>query len=104
MPNKYSTVGTSTQVQSSEEAMLKLQKEYPLTPPRLSTNVPKFTVGELKACIPRHCFERSLVTSFGHLAHDLILAALIFKAGTYIGHPSFPEWTSYILWPLFWYA
>ncbi|KAL0482836.1 fatty acid desaturase [Acrasis kona] len=36
------------------------------------SNLPKFTVGDLRRAIPKHCFERSLATSFGHLAVDLL--------------------------------
>lgn len=43
-----------------------------------------------------------MLTSFGHLFHDIVLSATFFYAATYIGHSSLPEWSSYILWPIYW--
>lgn len=43
------------------------------------TEVPLPTVGELRNCVPKHCFERSLTTSFGYVARDgLVIAALAY--------------------------
>lgn len=38
----------------------------PLCPPNLPLEMPKFTIGEIKAAIPKHCFERSLILSLGY--------------------------------------
>jgi len=38
----------------------------------MPSTLPKFTVGDLRKAIPKHCFDRSVVTSFSHLAVDLI--------------------------------
>lgn len=79
-----------------------IKKQYPTTPKPLPVAKPGFQVSDVKNAIPKHCFERSLVTSFGHLFHDLILSAICIYAATYIGHPSLPAWSSYVLWPVYW--
>jgi len=38
---------------------------------------PTFTIGDIKNAIPKHCFERSLLLSFGHLIHDLVIISLL---------------------------
>jgi omega-6 fatty acid desaturase (delta-12 desaturase) len=41
---------------------------------------PQFTLAELKAAVPAHCFERSMVTSFGYLAWNLLVCIVLFYA------------------------
>ncbi|KAI8815066.1 delta-12 fatty acid desaturase [Cladochytrium replicatum] len=68
--------------------------------------VADLTLKEIKDAIPAHCFERSLVHSLGWVAHDLVLIAALFYAGTWIDtlgasvHWSLP----YVLWPAYWIA
>jgi omega-6 fatty acid desaturase / acyl-lipid omega-6 desaturase (Delta-12 desaturase) len=81
-----------------------IKKEYPLTPLPLLIEKPKFKLGELKESIPKHCFERSLIKSFGHLLHDIVLISILAYLATFIGHPSLPKWSSYILWPAYWWC
>jgi len=82
----------------------KIAAQYPLMPKAPQPiDKPNFTIGDIKNAIPKHCFERSLITSFGHLIHDLVLISLLVYAATYIGHPALPSWTKYILWPAYWY-
>ena len=42
-----------------------------------------FTLADIKAAIPKHCFERSLVTSLKHVAVDTIQVILLFTAMWY---------------------
>ncbi|KAJ6642198.1 Delta(12)-acyl-lipid-desaturase [Pseudolycoriella hygida] len=44
---------------------------------------PQFTLSELKAAVPAHCFERNMVKSFGYLAWDLLVCSVLFY-GVYV--------------------
>jgi omega-6 fatty acid desaturase (delta-12 desaturase) len=44
------------------------------------------------------------MTSFSHLLSDLFIIAVLGYLATFIGHASLPSWSSYILWPIYWYA
>jgi len=76
----------------------------PDRPANLPLEPPKFTLKTIKDAIPAHCFERNFFTSMTHLITDLVLIAVIFYFGTWIGHPALPKWSSYVLYPLYWYA
>lgn len=75
---------------------------YPQEPQRVPEDKPPFTVGDLKRAIPAHCFERSLVTSFGYLVMDLTGIAVLFYLTNFFNHPSLPSFAPYILWPAYW--
>lgn len=51
---------------------------------RVPSARPPFTVGDIRRAIPAHCFERPLSKSFGYLAWDLLLAATLYYASTFI--------------------
>jgi len=73
-------------------------------PDRVPGTQPPFTVGDLKRAIPAHCFERSLVRSFGHLAADLAVVGALYWSTQWIDHPSVPPaMATYLLWPLYWF-
>ena len=59
---------------------------------------------DIQRAIPSHCFERNVFKSLMHLASDLAIIAVLGYAATWISHPSLPSWSSYILWPMYWYA
>jgi omega-6 fatty acid desaturase (delta-12 desaturase) len=63
----------------------------------------KFSIGDLRACIPAHLFERSAARSFAYLARDLSLLTAIAYAATHIDAAAaasgVPAW---LLWPLYW--
>ncbi|KAG9204853.1 hypothetical protein G6514_010087 [Epicoccum nigrum] len=40
--------------------------------------IPDYTIGELRAAIPKHCFERSAIRSLGYVARDIIQLATVF--------------------------
>jgi omega-6 fatty acid desaturase (delta-12 desaturase) len=71
-------------------------KNLPMAPP-------PFTLSQIQAAIPRHCFKRSLTHSLYYLALDLAqIALLAWAAHTYIGKTDMlPEWSPYILWPIY---
>jgi omega-6 fatty acid desaturase (delta-12 desaturase) len=72
-------------------------KQFPLEPP-------KFTLADIIKAIPPHCFKRNLFHSLMHLFSDLSIIATFFYLATWISHPSLPQWSRYILWPMYWYA
>ena len=56
------------------------------------------TLLEIKAALPRHCFESSLVRSFSYVLRDLIITSTLFLAAKHLCTPM--PW----LWPLYWFA
>lgn len=76
----------------------------PERPANLPLEPPTFTLETIIKAIPPHCFERSLFTSLKHLAADLFLIAVIGYLGSWIGSPFLPAWSSFLLWPLYWYT
>jgi omega-6 fatty acid desaturase (delta-12 desaturase) len=73
----------------------------PVAPPKAE---PPFSVAEVRAAIPAHCFERSAVKSLLHVAKDFAIAGAFFYAATFIGHDAVPLWARCLLWPLYWFA
>lgn len=58
---------------------------------------PPFTLSDIKKVIPPHCFERSLVQSFGHIIHDLaIMVEMCYAAALYI--PLLPVMYRHTVW------
>ncbi len=70
---------STTEYNELVEAGYKYINGTPLPQP---LSKPKFTLSELRAAIPSHCFERSLVKSFGHLALNLLILGTL-AYGTY---------------------
>ena len=66
------------------------------------TETPPFTLKELKACVPAHCFERSTSKSFFYLAVNSLAAWILYVLSSYIDHPYVPTFASYLLWPIYW--
>lgn len=71
-------------------------------PVRAPCEPPEFTIGTLRKAIPAHCFERSALRSYGYVAVDMILIALMYKATTYFSAAPWPV-EALILWPLYWF-
>ncbi len=69
---------------------------------RVPSAVPPFTVGTLRKAVPAHCWERSLIKSFGYLLADLLAAATLYYATTFF-HLAHPVLAWGVLWPLYWY-
>lgn len=65
---------------------------------------PSFTFQDVTKAIPAHCFQRSFLTSFYHVLHDLLIVAILGYLATWIGSPFLPPFSKYVLWPIYWYA
>ena len=72
----------------------------PLVSPPLTK--PPFSKDDIIAAIPKECFERNMLTSFGHLAQDLLIVAALGYAASHIQYA--PRAAAYLLWPLYIYA
>lgn len=53
------------------------------TPTPQPISQPPFTLSDLKAAVPSHCFERSMITSFGYLAWNILVCSILFY-GAYV--------------------
>jgi omega-6 fatty acid desaturase (delta-12 desaturase) len=103
------TLGKKTK--DTRVAMLEALEPYAagiLDPYRPAHNLPlekpTFTLSDLRNAIPKHCLERSLLTSMGHLVTDLILVATMFHLGyTFLSGNDFPLWVNVLVWPVYWY-
>ena len=63
---------------------------------------PPFTKDMILEMIPKHCFVKSTLLSFSHLALDLAIVAALGYAATHIQYaPLLARW---LLWPLYIYA
>lgn len=83
----------------------RLQRGPALARPPLAQ--PPFTIKDLRDCIPPHCFERSYLRSFGHLALDALKVAAL--ASLYWGFeaflaPALPAWATYTFYAAYVYA
>ncbi|CAG7833707.1 unnamed protein product [Allacma fusca] len=74
-------------------------------PPPLPLEKPPFTLKELRDAIPPHCFERSTALALLYTVHNVGMCAALFYCSTWIGHlPFLPSWTSWVLWPAYWFV
>jgi hypothetical protein len=64
---------------------------------------PRRPLARVLQAIPAHCWERSLVKSFGSLFLDLAMAAALVYASSWIDSPAVPRWAAPALWCLYWY-
>lgn len=71
------------------------------TPPPLPLDLPQFSIKDLRAAVPAHCFERSLVRSTYHLVKNVAICAALFYSATFI--PAAPAAARVALWPLYWF-
>lgn len=102
------SVGKSKDTRVAMLAALEPYATGILDPNRPAHNLPlekpKFTLSDIRNAIPKHCFERNLVTSLTHLASDLALVAATFYVGyNYLSGNNFPLWVNVLLWPAYWY-
>lgn len=65
---------------------------------------PPFTLNELKNAIPPHCFERSMLKSFGYLALDFVIVSTLFYS-TYVllEQWSLPFYCQLVGYPIYWF-
>ena len=78
------------------------QPSLPGQPGPMPLEPPPFTLKDLRAAIPAHCFERSAVKSLLYLGRDLLLVAAFGYAASFID-TLLPEAARYIAWPVYWY-
>jgi len=70
--------------------------------PKLPLAPPPFTLQEVRAAIPQHCFDRSALRSAGYVAVDFLLIGVMFYLASYIWQ--FPLKLQLVLWPVYWFA
>ncbi|XP_020256944.1 delta(12)-fatty-acid desaturase FAD2-like [Asparagus officinalis] len=91
-------MGAGGRMTPKEHKSQRLQKG---TFPRVPTEKPPFTLGQIKKAIPPHCFERSVLRSFSFILYDLIIISTLLYLALY-QIPSLPSPFNYIAWPLYW--
>ncbi|TDH65983.1 hypothetical protein CCR75_004890 [Bremia lactucae] len=69
-------------------------------PAPLPLDVPNFSLRDLRAAIPKHCFERSYVKSTYYLMKNLLVCAALFYGAAYIDQMGV---MAYFLWPVYWF-
>jgi len=63
-----------------------------------------FSVAQVRNSIPKHCFERSFLTSTLYLVANLCVVGFMWLvADKFIGMSNMPSWAPLVFWPLFWY-
>ncbi|TMW67106.1 hypothetical protein Poli38472_012222 [Pythium oligandrum] len=70
-------------------------------PEPLPLALPQFSLKDLRAAVPPHCFERSFLTSTYHLIKNLVICTGLFYAATFIDQA--PGFAPYVLWPIYWF-
>lgn len=68
---------------------------------------PKFTLKTIRDAIPAHCFKRNLLKSISYLVCDLIVIGILTYLATFINLVetyNLPSWSTYVLWPMYWFA
>lgn len=66
---------------------------------------PTFSLTELRNAIPQHCFERSMVKSFGHLLKDvLIIVSLLRCSFIILEYEYVPFGFTVIAYPVYWFV
>ncbi|KAI8871743.1 hypothetical protein GQ42DRAFT_161813 [Ramicandelaber brevisporus] len=65
---------------------------------------PNFTIAEVRAAVPAHCFERSNLISFGYVFVDLVFVALFAWLASHIDEAWFPAPLRFVAWPLYWFC
>ncbi|PNW70229.1 hypothetical protein CHLRE_17g711150v5 [Chlamydomonas reinhardtii] len=87
--------GVNIQADATDSAGEK--QRYPAAPPT-------FSLGDIRKAIPAHCFEKSALRSFAHLAVDVTVCAWLWYGSTFIDHPAVPRYLAwFVLWPLYWF-
>jgi omega-3 fatty acid desaturase (delta-15 desaturase) len=57
---------------------------------------PPFTLAQIRAAIPKHCWERSMTRSFSYVAKDFVIVITLACVAAFLD--------SWLLWPLYWFA
>jgi omega-6 fatty acid desaturase (delta-12 desaturase) len=74
-------------------------------PAPLPLALPHFSIKDLRAAIPPHCFERSFVTSSYYAVKNLLTCAALFYAASWIDSEALalPGAARYALWVVYWF-
>lgn len=101
--------GQTTLVQSESDdrdELVKAGYEYVEgTPVPQPMARPQFTLADLRNAIPPHCFERSMVKSFGYLALDVvIISSLLCFTYALFEMLSLPLYCQLIGYPIYWFV
>lgn len=72
-------------------------------PAPLPLALPQFALKGLRAAIPPHCFERSLMTSTYHLIKNLLICGALFYGASFIDSVPAPAAVRYALWAVYWF-
>lgn len=66
---------------------------------------PQFTLADLKNAIPPHCFQRSMLKSFGYLASDFVIVSSLFLcAYILLEQQSPPFYCQLVGYSLYWFC
>lgn len=57
---------------------------------------PPFTLGQIRAAIPKHCWDKSMTRSFCFVARDVAIVTMLACVASYLD--------SWLVWPLYWFA
>lgn len=57
---------------------------------------PPFTLGQIRAAIPKHCWERSIPRSLRYVANDIAIVVALAVVAAYVD--------SWFLWPFYWFV
>lgn len=74
--------------------------------PIFPTEPPQFTLADIRAAIPPHCFKRSTLTSLRFILQDCAISYGLFHlACTFLNETYIPSlWVRALLWPVWWYT
>ncbi|KAJ3020339.1 Delta(12)-fatty-acid desaturase [Thoreauomyces humboldtii] len=64
---------------------------------------PNFTLNQVRAAVPAHCFKRDTARSFHYVYADVAMAVVLFVAATKID-TLLPAWAGWAAWPAYWIA
>ena len=79
-----------------------LESEDRMDSGKITTEVPPFTLSDLKKAIPAHCFERSLFISSLYLLVDLTAVTVMFLVAYYVFNSQIPWYLQVLFWPAYW--
>lgn len=105
-PTAPRKVKTQIELNNNYDELIKAGYNYvegTLMPQPISR--PEFTLTELKNAIPPHCFERSMIKSFGYLALDfMIVGSLASLAFVGLEQRSLPLYWQLVGYSIYWFV